>query len=319
MSKFKGSLYLTEEKEKGAEVRTVGVEAKNVKIKESIDSIISEEDVKVNDKVIKEGKVEESDTNYVAKIGETMYETLKDAIEAVEDNETIELLRDASGSGINVPSGKDFTLDLRGHTYIVNGQLISFNGTETNGFQLSRDSNITIKNGKITTTKAKILIQNYSNLTLDNVDLEGSDETLYVLSNNNGYTVLENETTITAEGYNIAFDVYYWPSNGYKSVTVEIADTSVQINGRIEYERDKIGEGNWEENAKLIIPEGYDKKLNTPVGYYWTAYGEGKLILRAMPKEEKKEYLFSENDYEVDNEEDDVDEFYYIEEVQVMV
>ena len=74
-----------------------------------------------------------------------------------------------------------------------------------------KGSTITIQNGKITTpdeTGAKILIQNYSNLTLDNVELVGADVTQYVLSNNFGSTKLENGTTITAQDDNVAFDVY---------------------------------------------------------------------------------------------------------------
>lgn len=46
-------------------------------------------------------------------------------------------------------------------------------GTETNGFQLQKGSAVTFKNGTITSDKAKILIQNYSDLTLENVVLDG--------------------------------------------------------------------------------------------------------------------------------------------------
>lgn len=212
----------------------------------------------------------------VAQIGNVKYDTLKEAVAAVQNGQTVKLCANASGDGIKVPSGTNFTLDLGGFTYKIDGQLVGSTGTETNGFQLLRDSNITIKNGAITTTKAKILIQNYSNLTLDNVDLTGVDVTKYVLSNNNGTTTLANGTTITAAGSNVAFDVYYWPKNGYQSVTVEIASNDVVINGKVEYASDGSDNEGFAENAKLIIPAGYN--LDAPTGYKWTAR-DGKQVL----------------------------------------
>lgn len=50
---------------------------------------------------------------YVAKIGETEYETLAAAVAAVKDGETITLTDNVSGVGIN--NSKTFTIDLNGH------------------------------------------------------------------------------------------------------------------------------------------------------------------------------------------------------------
>ena len=69
---------------------------------------------------------------------------------------------------------------------------------ETNGFQLLQNSDITFKNGTIKSDKAVILIQNYSNLTLDGVSLEGGKLTQYTLSNNNGNTVIGAGTNVKA-------------------------------------------------------------------------------------------------------------------------
>lgn len=212
--------------------------------------------------------------NTVAMIGPTQYDTLEDAVARVLKDETITLVVNASGDGIVVPEGKNFTLDLGGNTYTVDGDTVGSTGTKTNGFQLLRDSNITIQNGKITTDKAKILIQNYSNLTLDKVELVGADATDYVLSNNFGNTTLKNGTTITAQGFNVAFDLYYWPKGGYPSVTVEIASDDVVITGNVEYAGD--GSEGLAENAKLIIPTGYT--LTPPAGYKWVAQ-DGKQVL----------------------------------------
>lgn len=57
-------------------------------------------------------------------------------------------------------------------------------GTETNAFQLLMGSNLTFRDGVITTESAsgKILIQNYSNLKLEDVTLKGGPSTEYTLS-----------------------------------------------------------------------------------------------------------------------------------------
>ena len=203
----------------------------------------------------------EKDCGHVAAIGDKHYKSLADAVEAAGSNETtIELLRNAGGDGVKVKSGSNITFDLNGFTYTIDGKLVGSSGTETNGFQLLRDSTITFKNGTITSDKAKILIQNYSNLTLDSVKLDGSslnDTSPYTLSNNFGNVVISNSTIIAKTG-GFAFDVYYWPNNGYgDGVTVTVEGDS-EINGKIEYGSDGTADGkaNIAEKAKLNITGG---------------------------------------------------------------
>ena len=211
----------------------------------------------------------------------TYYDSIGAAVEEVGEGETITLLADASGDGVIAPEGKNFTLDLNGNTYTVDGQLVGSTGTETNGFQLLKGSTITIKNGTITTpneTGAKILIQNYSNLTLDDVELVGADVTQYVLSNNFGDITLGSGTTITAATGQVAFDVYYGLNAAYDAgVSVTIADTNVVITGAYEYGKaGRVTDENWYEKATLIIPEGYE--LAAPEGFKWVAQ-DGKQVL----------------------------------------
>ena len=97
-------------------------------------------------------------------------------------------------------------------------------------------------NGKITSNKAYILIQNYSNLTLENMILDGSYSPYtnpYTLSNNNG-TVLIKDSTITARSGKVAFDVCRYSSYIGPKVTVE--GNSV-INGNVEISSDGAKEG----------------------------------------------------------------------------
>lgn len=173
----------------------------------------------------------------VAKIGDTEYETLKAAFDAAENGDTIRLLDNTSGDGIVVKSGSNFTVDFGGFTYTVDGELVGSTGTETNAFQLLKDSTITFKNGKITSSKAKILIQNYSNLTLDGIELDGTNlpgSMPYTMSNNCGNVTIK-DTIITAADNGVAFDVY-GGFGSYGDVTVTVTGNSV-VNGTVEVDR----------------------------------------------------------------------------------
>lgn len=189
----------------------------------------------------------------VAKIGETEFTTLEAAFAAVGNNETIEVMRDCSGNGIVVQPGKNFTVDFNNCTYNIDGETVGSTGTETNGFQLLKDSTITFKNGKLTSTKAKILIQNYCNLTLENMELDGSNlnriNRNYTLSNNNGNVVIDGTKISAADGM-VAFDVCRYAD--YVGPKVTVKGNSV-INGKVE-----ISSSGPKVNAqhKLIVEDG---------------------------------------------------------------
>ena len=52
---------------------------------------------------------------FAAKVGDTYYKTLAEAIDAASDGATITLLKDVTGMAV-IPSGKTVTIDLSGHT-----------------------------------------------------------------------------------------------------------------------------------------------------------------------------------------------------------
>ncbi len=209
----------------------------------------------------------------VAKIGGNEYETLKAAFEAAEDGDTIELLGNTSGDGIVVKSGRNFTVDFGGFTYTMDGSLVGSTGTETQAFQLLKDSTITFKNGKITSNKAKILIQNYSNLTLENMVLTAGETCAYVLSNNNGNVVIDN-TTITPAAGKVAFDVY-GGFGSYGDVTVTVTGDSV-INGKVEVDRSNSSNTNKNTlniesgilNGELAVTENENTKVSITGGSF---------------------------------------------------
>ena len=104
--------------------------------------------------------------------------------------------------------------------------------------------------------KLKILIQNYSDLTLENVTLDARNDPQcqYVVSNNFGSLNVIGNTSIYARAGEKAFDVYYWPSNGYgDGVTVTI-NTTGEIVGDVEYGGD--GAADIAEKAILDVVNG---------------------------------------------------------------
>ncbi len=173
----------------------------------------------------------------VAKIGSTEYETLEAAWNAVQNGETITLLSDCNGNGLKAPQAKfttGLTVDFGGYTYTMDGTMVGSTGTETQAFQLLKDNNITFKNGTIYSEKAKILVQNYSNLTLEGMTLTLNNPSYsyaYTLSNNNGNIVIDGTTINANPNGAFAFDVCRFSS--YPSVNVEVKGDSY-INGNIE-------------------------------------------------------------------------------------
>ena len=204
------------------------------------------------------GHVPAAPATYVAQIGTTKYETLADAFAAAVDGDTITLLANCAGDGIKVtPAGKfatGLTVDFAGFTYTVDGETVGSTGTETNGFQLLKDNKITFKNGTITSEKAKILVQNYSNLTLNKMTLTLNNtgyNGAYTLSNNNGNIVID-ETTINANPTtgSFAFDVCRF--SNYPSVHVTVTGNS-HIKGDVEISATK---GNARDGFSLTLESG---------------------------------------------------------------
>ena len=124
-------------------------------------------------------------------------------------------------SGVKTRAGADLTMDFNGNTATI-ATPVGSSGTETNGMQLLKGSTVLLKNGTFApaNNRVKMLVQNYSNLTLQDFTLDAHDATQvgYVLSNNNGDVLITGETNILAADGKRAFDAYYWQKQGYKEV-----------------------------------------------------------------------------------------------------
>lgn len=159
------------------------------------------------------------------------YETAVDAVASVGNDQTavIKLLDDYSGGGVKVDgTGKNITFDLNGYNWEIGTPLVGSTGTETNAFQLLMNNAVTFMNGAVSSDVALILIQNYCELTLDNVDLslDTPGTGRYAVSNNNGRTILKNGTTVTVLDGNIAMDSFNFGST-YTGGDVIIEDAVI--------------------------------------------------------------------------------------------
>ena len=215
----------------------------------------------------------------VAQIGDKEYATLAEAFAAAKDGDTITLLTDCSGDGISVKpetfTAKGLTVDFNNHRYTVGGVLVGSSGTASNAFQLLKGNKITFKNGAIYgdasvagdpttqwTGAPAMMIQNYCDLTLQNMTVVGGKETCYTLSNNNGNVVIEDTTIKAGNGTQygpFAFDICRYSS--YPSVSVTVKGNSV-IEGNVEVSG-TIGEG---QSRQLNIEGGTFKGTFTISG-----------------------------------------------------
>ena len=210
----------------------------------------------------------------VAQIGDKQYATLAEAVDAVPTNKTeteIVLLKDYTGSGIKVVADKNIVFNLNGNTYTVNKPTVGSPNTETNGFQLLKGSKVTFKNGTLNSVTGAdslpnggILIQNYCNLTLENVTLDTSANSniSYVISNNFGSLTAKGNTVIKAAGGKVAFDLWYgMDKNGLYDDGVSVTfgdDFTGSVTGKIEYgAHSRVpSDSNWKDKARLTIANG---------------------------------------------------------------
>ena len=224
----------------------------------------------------------------VASINGKSYATLADAVAAAQNGETVTLLRDAEGDGVSIMAAeaKNITIDLGGNTYTVSGGAVGSTNYETQGFHLEKGSNITIKNGTITSTADSgvlMLVQNYCNLTLDGVTLDGTKLPTpsgwsygYVMSNNCGDVLLKGNTSIIAKAGDVAFDSC---KNGSYSIPTVTVETTGTINGNIELTGGNliVKSGTFTSDVAKYVAEGYYQKDNGN-GTYTVLPVEAKVI-----------------------------------------
>lgn len=208
-----------------------------------------------------------------AKTDSKYYATLAEAVQAVVSSEsktgTVTLLKDAAGGGIGLFKEKDainvnLTIDFGGFTYTCKDPAVGSVGTESQGFHLEKDNTVTLKNGTIKVSpdskKTIMLIQNYCDLMLENLNLYGSDATQYMISSNYGGTVLKN---VNIDGTNkklVAIDLMHWLGTGYadQAPTMQIQnDAGNTIKGSIDVYCHGTGAAECQDKPTLTIYGGH--------------------------------------------------------------
>ncbi len=203
------------------------------------------------------------------------YATLAAAVEAAEADEVVTLLAHVTGAGLVI--NKDVTIDFNEKTYTFN-EGVGSNGTESNGFQILKGNNVTLQNGTLDVAaeaadKFYILVQNYANLTVEDMTLDGTnldkwsatDGDSYVLSNNSGEVLITGNTDIIANNEGdkaFAFDACDKTAAGYELPKVYVQKTAdddvITITGKIE----RTGK------AAIAISSGI---FTTPIADDWCA------------------------------------------------
>lgn len=263
-----------------------------------------------------------------AKTDSEYYATLAEAVQAVVSSEsktgTVTLLKDAAGGGIGLFNDKDainvnltvnLTIDFGGFTYTCDDPAVGSVGTESQGFHLEKGNTVTLKNGTIKVSpdskKTIMLIQNYCDLTLENLDLYGSNITKYIISSNYGDTVLKNVNIDGTNNNIVAIDLMHWLNDSYKdqAPTMKIQnDADNTIKGSIDVYcygtgasecRDKpkltISGGHYTVDPSAYLETGYAAAASNKDGYVYQVVKESEAPAEVVPEAPKVENKLPDN------------------------
>lgn len=249
----------------------------------------------------------------------TVANPLQNAIDAVIDADggTAEVKENA-GETIEIGSGMiekadatadtKIVIDLNETNAIIDSPAVGSKGTETQGLHIETGK-ITITGGGAQDEKAdatitfdgisqgtesevgnpdiKMGIQNYTNLTLDGVTIDGSDLSNinsngefkenyvnYVVSNNSGSLTVTNGASIIADQGDVAFDVCVYAPWYPDAPSVTIEESAGTIDGIIEFDGTSVAENTTLNSEPELNIEGgtfinFLLKLGTNVQSFW--------------------------------------------------
>ena len=227
---------------------------------------ISEDGVKDKEDIADEAAAKEGKK---CKVGEEYFDTLKEAVATAQPNEaiTIKMIADEEGAGIGLfkadgQENLDITIDLNGHSYVASSPAVGSSSTQTQALHLEMNNKFTMKNGSFTSDRAasdiKMLIQNYCDLTLENMVCDCADDAsiTYVVSNNFGNCLIKN-SELHAHSSQVALDCWFGLGKAYDSGLTVTAENSI-IDSKIEYGAQKAalsrdGNETWWEKAVLTL------------------------------------------------------------------
>ena len=178
-------------------------------------------------------------TGAVAEANGVKYYTLAEAVAKANNGDTITLLKSVEGAGIVI--NKSITIDFGTNTYTFASPAVGSTGTQTLGFQILKSSDkVTLTNGKLAVAEAAkhsfaMMIQNYANLTVDKMELDGTwldrreikdYDYSYVLSANGNMTVKDTKIIGNNDG-----DAYALTVKANVTVDNVTATGNILVNG----------------------------------------------------------------------------------------
>ena len=236
-----------------------------------------------------ETKTDTSAVSMTTTDGPVYYDTLEEAISAVPTDNTettITLLKDSEGVGIKVASGQNIVIDFNHYTYKVT-TTVGSPGFETSAAQLLKGSTVTFKDGTLTSDNALRMIQNYCDLTLENMVIDGSEMKpgyssgapvdYIAVATNCGEVVLKGTTTIIDKDPTgdeagrgaLSLAVSHWDNSSYgdegTSVTFDSGYTGTIASVTIDYGGDYGGTG-----TAAVYVEADNVKIGTMDVMYGT-------------------------------------------------
>ena len=214
---------------------------------------------------------------YIAKVGNKYYKTLQAAVDAANQYQSVILLQDVEGPGVVI--NKKTTIDFAGFTYTLT-EPVGSTGTKSNGFQiLAGNYTVRLLNGTLNVAddaadKFYILVQNYSDLIVQKMTLDGTnldkyaftDGDSYTLSNNSGNVQINDAKIIANNDGDKAFAFDACDQSKYYELPSVLVYASSTIEGKIEAAA-KVGQRYYAtfEQAFAAAEEGKTITLLAPI------------------------------------------------------
>ena len=179
------------------------------------------------------GTVEQlGETNAVAKVGDTYYKTLADAVAAVQNSDTITLLKDVDLGNTVTVANKTVTLNMAGKTIYNTKDLWDSKLNAWSLISVRENGNLTITGDGTLKAKADDCYaldtqEGSAKLTVENGTVIGNISAIYaflgeVTINGGSYSIQQLNTNNVQDGYGLTINCY---DQNYKEKTAKITVT----------------------------------------------------------------------------------------------